>query len=162
MNSKQRIAVFSGSFDPFTNGHADLVERGLRLFDSLVIAVGYNEHKQGWISVDERVEALKEYYVNEPRIRVEAYNCLTTDFAKQVGATFILRGVRSCKDYEYEQQMALINQQLSGIETVILFANPLLATISSSMVRELAHFGHKVTEFLPKNIYYKTIQPKEL
>lgn len=155
MNKEQRTAIFPGSFDPFTKGHADLVERGLRLFDSLIIAVGYNEQKQGWIPTEERVRALKELYANDSRIMVEAYKTLTTDFAKEKNATFILRGVRSVKDYEYEQQIALVNQQLTGIETVILFANPTLGHISSSMARELDHFGHDITSFLPESLQYE-------
>ena len=140
-------AIFPGSFDPFTLGHADIVERGLRLFDHLVIAVGYNEQKQGWMPVEERLEALKALYKDEPRISIESYTTLTVDFARMVGADAILRGIRSVKDYEYELQIADVNRQLAGIETVILFANPQLASISSSVVRELAYFGHDITPY---------------
>lgn len=142
--------LFPGSFDPFTLGHADLVARALKLFDEVIIAVGINEQKTGWLPVEERVQAIKTLYKGQPRVRVATYQGLTTDFATSVGATAILRGVRSVKDYEYEMQMADVNRQLTGIETVCLFADPQLAAISSSIVRELAHFGKDISAFLPK------------
>ena len=149
-------ALFPGSFDPFTLGHADIVERGLALFEHVVIAVGYNEQKKGWIPVEERVRALRELYKDEPRVTVESYNTLTTDYARKVGATFILRGVRTHKDYEYELQMADVNRQLApDIETMVLFARPELACISSSTIRELAHFGHDFQQWLPQGINYR-------
>lgn len=143
--------LFPGSFDPFTLGHADIVKRALALFDSIIIAVGYNEHKAGWIPVDERVRTISQLYKDEPRISVESYSCLTVDFAREKGAAAILRGIRSVKDYEYELQIADVNRQLAGIETVLLFADPKLASISSSVVRELAHFGKDISEFLPQH-----------
>jgi pantetheine-phosphate adenylyltransferase len=144
-----KIVLFPGSFDPFTRGHASLVERALALFDEVVIAVGVNEQKAGWIPADQRVNALRELYKRNARVRVESYRGLTTDFAAAVGACAILRGVRSIKDFEYEMQMADINRELTGIETVCLFAEPALAAISSSVVRELAHFGKDISSFLP-------------
>lgn len=148
-------AIFPGSFDPFTQGHADIVQRGLKLFDRIVIAVGYNEQKQGWMPVEERVRALRELYKDEPRISVASYNGLTVDFAREKGAHFILRGVRTHKDYEYELQMADVNRQLaSDIETVVLFSRPELANISSSILRELAHFGRDISEWLPDGLNY--------
>lgn len=152
---KLHKAIFPGSFDPFTVGHADLVARGLDLFDSLIIAIGYNEHKQGWIPVEERVAALRKFYANEPRIQVESYQCLTIDFAKEKGAKFILRGIRSIKDYEYERDIAEMNKKLSDIETIVLFANPNLSSISSSIVRELSHFGKDIQNWLPKGLHYE-------
>lgn len=156
MNIQHKGLLFPGSFDPFTKGHADLVERGLQLFDSIVIAVGYNENKEGWIPVEERVRALKALYANEPRVTVESYTGLTIDFAKQCGAVAILRGIRSVKDYEYEMQLADMNKQLSGIETLLLFANPQYSSVSSSMVRELAHFGRDIQAFLPIGLHYSS------
>jgi pantetheine-phosphate adenylyltransferase len=144
-----KTVLFPGSFDPFTRGHASLVERALALCDEVVIAVGVNEQKAGWIPADQRVSALRELYKRNARVRVETYSGLTTDFAASVGVTAILRGVRSIKDFEYEMQMADINRELTGIETVCLFAEPALAAISSSVVRELAHFGKDITPFLP-------------
>ena len=152
---KLHKAIFPGSFDPFTIGHADLVERGLDLFDSLIIAIGYNEHKQGWIPVEERVAALRKFYTNETRIQIESYQCLTIDFAKEKGANFILRGIRSIKDYEYERDIAEMNKKLSGIETIFFFANPDLSSVSSSILRELFHFGKDIQKWLPEGLHYK-------
>ncbi len=148
-NHQSSIVLFPGSFDPFTLGHADLVARALQLFDEVIIAVGINEQKAGWHSPDERLQTLSELYKEDSRVRVETYTGLTTDFARAVGAKAILRGVRTTGDFEYEQQMADINRRLTGIETVILFARPELAAISSSVVREFAHFGKDITPFLP-------------
>ena len=148
-------AIFPGSFDPFTRGHADIVQRGLHLFDHIVIAVGCNEQKQGWIPVDERVQALRRLYKDEPRISVESYSGLTVDYAHVHGIPYILRGVRTHKDYEYELQMADVNRQLADdIETVVLFSKPELANISSSILRELVHFGRDISEWLPKGLKY--------
>ena len=141
--------LFPGSFDPFTLGHADIVKRALVLFDEVVIAVGYNEQKSGWKPVEQRVASIKKLYADEPRIKVESYTGLTVDFAKANGITAIIRGVRTTKDFEYEMQMADVNRQLTGIETILLPASPQLASLSSSLVRELAHFGHDVSAFLP-------------
>lgn len=146
---KERVAVFPGTFDPFTTGHASVVKRGLQLFDRLVIGIGYNERKSCMASVEERVCELRQLYASEPRVKVEAYADLTVDFALRHNAAFVLRGVRSLRDFEYEREMADVNRRLSGIETVVLFTEPELACISSSMVRELKHFGKDVTPFLP-------------
>ena len=144
----ERIAVFPGSFNPFTIGHADIVERGLGLFDRVIIAVGINIAKPDEAATS--VEVIKALYADEPRIEVASYSGLTVDFAAACGARFLLRGVRTVKDFEYERDMAQINAQLSGIESVILFSKPELAAISSSVVRELSHFGRDVNAFLPK------------
>lgn len=149
-------AIFPGSFDPFTLGHADIVERGLRLFDHITIAVGINEQKSGWIPVEERVRALRELYKDEPRVSVESYNGLTIDFAHEQGARFILRGLRTHKDYEYELGMADVNRKLDAhIDTVVLFTEADLANISSSVVRELAHFGRDIRPWLPTGLEYR-------
>ncbi len=146
--------LFPGSFDPFTIGHADLVERALHLFGTVVVAVGYNEHKEGWIPIEERVRALKEFYKDEPRIRIISYTGLTAEIAHALGITCILRGVRSTTDYEYELNIADVNHHLTGTETVILLAKPQLSRLSSSVVRELAHYGRDITEWLPKGLIY--------
>lgn len=143
------IALFVGSFDPFTIGHQAIVSRALPLFDRLVIGVGVNERKQTMFSPEERVDTLRQLYANEPRVSVVAYTDLTVDLARREGATFIVKGVRSMKDFEYEREQADINRRLTGIDTLLFIADPELASISSSMVRELMHFGRDVTPFLP-------------
>lgn len=148
------LVLFPGSFDPFTKGHADIVKRGLQIFDHVIIGVGFNENKTGWIPIEERVKALKDLYATEPRVTVESYSCLTVDFARQCGASAILRGIRTVSDYEYEMQLADVNRQLAGIETLLLFADPHYSSVSSSMVRELAHFGKDVQSFLPEGLHY--------
>lgn len=144
-----KIAIFPGTFDPFTVGHASIVNRGLPLFDRIVIGVGVNDNKRTLFTNEERVRAIREIYANEPRISVAAYNDLTVDLARREGASFILRGIRSVKDFEYERDIAAMNERLSGIETILLFTEPQYMSISSSVVRELLRFGKDVTEFLP-------------
>ena len=141
--------LFPGSFDPFTRGHDDIVKRALGLFDEVIIAVGYNESKKGWLPPEERVRTISKLYADEPRITVESYTGLTVDFAREHGVTAIIRGVRTTADFEYEMQMADVNRQLAGIETILLPASPQLSSISSSIVRELAHFGRDVSSLLP-------------
>lgn len=152
--------IFPGSFDPFTIGHANLVERALKLFDEVIIAVGYNEQKTGWLPVEERVRALREYYAGIPQIYIECYTGLTVDFAQSQGARFILRGVRSVKDYEYELGIADINARLADIETVVLLADPTISGISSSVVRELHLFGRDITPWLPQGLAYRIDETK--
>lgn len=149
-NKMMKKGIIVGTFDPFTVGHDSIVKRALPLFDQLVIGVGYNERKQTMYSIEERVEAIKVLYADEPKISVEAYSDLTVDFAARVGAQYIIKGVRSVKDFEYEREQADVNRQLTGIETLLLLAEPHLSSISSSVVRELKHFGKDVTSFLPK------------
>ncbi len=141
--------LFPGSFDPFTLGHADVVKRALGIFDEIVIAVGYNENKTGWMPVEERVNSIRKLYADEPCVIVESYTGLTVDYAKERGITTIIRGVRTTADFEFEMQLADVNRQLTGIETVLLPASPQLASLTSSVVRELAHFGRDISPFLP-------------
>ena len=130
-----------GSFDPFTIGHDSVVRRAVKLFDRLVIGVGVNESKRYMLSAEERVEAIRRLYSGDERISVEQYSDLTVDFARRMGAEFIVKGVRSVKDFEFERDQADINRRLTGIETVLLYAEPGMDCISSSVVRELTHFG---------------------
>lgn len=143
--------IFPGSFDPFTKGHESVARRGLELCDEMVIAVGYNGLKRnsGLFSVNQRVKMISEFYKNEPRISVIAYDTLTTDIACQLKCTHILRGVRTVIDFEYERQLADVNRHLTGIETILLFNEPAMAHITSTTVRELLAFGKDVKDFLP-------------
>ena len=144
-----RIAIFPGSFDPFTIGHASIVRRGLEMFDKIVIGVGYNTNKSSFLSPEVRVETIQKVYASESRVSVVAYSGLTADLARREGAGFVLRGIRSVKDFEYERDIASINHRLSGVETVLLFTEPQYADISSTIMRELLAFGKDVSAFLP-------------
>ncbi len=146
---KMRTGVFVGSFDPFTIGHDAIVRRALPLFDRIVIGVGVNERKQYMQSLQDRIAAIKNVYVAESRIEVRQYSDLTVDFAHREGAQFIIKGVRSIKDFEYEREQADINRRIGGIETLLLYSEPEFESVSSSMVRELIHFGKDVDMFLP-------------
>lgn len=143
--------LFAGSFDPFTLGHASLVERALPLCSSLVIAIGVNSAKGAApVNVDERLETIRRLYADEPKVSVVTYSGLTVDAAAREGADALLRGVRSVADFEYERNLADVNRRIAGIETILLFATPELSAVSSSVVRELAAYGHPVSDFLPK------------
>ena len=151
----KRIALFPGTFDPFTIGHQSLVSRGLALVDEIIISIGINDKKQTYFSLEKRVEAIRSLYKDEPRVKVMSYDSLTVDFAKEVGASFIMRGIRTVNDFEYEKSIADVNRKLSGIETFILFTEPEHTHISSSIVRELLRYGKDISLFVPKgtNLY---------
>lgn len=143
-------AIFVGSFDPYTIGHDNILRRALPMFDRVVIGVGVNESKKYMFSSEVRVAAIASLYADEPKVEVKAYSDLTVDFARREDAQYIIKGVRSIKDFEYEREQADINRRLTGIDTVLLFSEPQLQHVSSSMVRELMHFGRDVAEFIPK------------
>ena len=146
-----RTGVFVGTFDPFTIGHDSIVRRALPLFDRLVIGVvGDNVHKPGMSPAEDRMKAIRELYQDLPAIEVKTYFGLAMDFAREQGAQFIVKGVRSVSDFEYEQWQADFNRRLGGIETILLYCEPELASVSSSALRELSHFGVDVSQFLPK------------
>ncbi|MBR6691725.1 MAG: pantetheine-phosphate adenylyltransferase [Bacteroidaceae bacterium] len=144
-----RTALFAGTFDPYTKGHHSIVQRALPLFDEVVVAVGRNMGKRCMLSVEERVAAIEKLYAGENRVRVCAYDGLTMDFAREVGATVLLRGVRSVKDFEYEREIADVNRKVGGIDTFLLVSEPEYASVSSSVVRELLEYGKDVTPLLP-------------
>nr|WP_288281644.1 pantetheine-phosphate adenylyltransferase [uncultured Prevotella sp.] len=147
-----KTGIFVGTFNPFTVGHDSIVTRALPLFDKLVIGVvGDHVQKPGIPPAAERIEAIRALYADEPRIEVKAYFGLAVDFARSEGARFIVKGVRSVKDFEYEREQADINRQLTNgeVETILLYSEPQYASVSSSMVRELQHFGVDVSSYLP-------------
>ena len=146
---EQRIAIFPGSFDPFTVGHHSIVMRALPLFDKIVVAIGTNAAKYAMMSESRRVEALRELYADNEKIEVISYEGLTVDAAKMWGAKFILRGVRMIQDFEYEKNLAEVNRSISGLETVLLYTLPEFGHISSSIVRELIRYGRDVSSLLP-------------
>ena len=144
-----KTGIFVGSFDPYTTGHDAIVRRALPLFDRIVIGVGVNERKKYMYSAEVRLRRIEALYAAEPRVEAKAYNDLTIDFARREGAQFIIKGVRSIKDFEYEREQADINRKIGGLDTVLLYAEPQFESVSSSMVRELMHFGKDASEFLP-------------
>ena len=147
--SNSKIALFPGSFDPYTVGHHDILCRALPLFDKIVITIGINRNKKPYFPLEERLGALKELYKGNDKIEITTYSTLTTDLAKTIGAQYIIRGVRNIADYEYELTIADVNRKLDGIETILFFSKPELSHISSSIVRELHSFGRDITEYLP-------------
>lgn len=150
---RESIVIFPGSFDPFTRGHAAVVDEALRLFDKVIIGVGDNISKRGLLTIEQRVALIEECYAANPRVEVKTYSSLTGDFALKCGAKAIVRGVRSCADFEYEQNMATMNRHLfPSLSTIILSTPVELSHISSSAVRELLAFGRSVDEFMPEGI----------
>lgn len=143
-------ALFPGSFNPFTLGHLSIVERASRIFDKIIIAVGVNIAKTSASEAAVRLEEIENAVCGIPNVSVITYNGLTTEICKKTGATVIIRGLRNSSDFNYEQQLAEVNRRISGIETLFINSTPELACISSSMVRELAHYGVDITEFIPK------------
>ncbi|MBQ9138311.1 MAG: pantetheine-phosphate adenylyltransferase [Alistipes sp.] len=148
-----RIALFPGSFDPFTRGHESLVEGALRLFDKVVIAVGENISKRGLLSTEQRIRLIRDRYKDDSRIEVRSYSCLTGDFARQCGAVAMIRGIRNTTDFNFERSIEATNRRLfPEITTVMLVTPDEYAHISSSIVRELMSFNHDVSEFMPEGI----------
>ena len=144
-----KTALFAGSFNPYTRGHHTIVQRALAIFDRVVVAIGCNMGKEGAVDTAERRKAIEKVYADEPRVQVAVYSGLTMDYARSIGATALLRGVRSVKDFEYERDLADVNMRMGGIETVILMSSPENAAISSSLVRELMAYGKDVKDLLP-------------
>ena len=147
-----RRAIFPGTFDPFTIGHASVVSRTLTFMDEIVIGIGVNENKNSYFPTEKRVEMIQNLYKDNPKIKVVAYDCLTIDFALQVDARFIVRGIRTVKDFEYEETIADINRKLSGIETILLFTEPELTCVSSTIVRELLTYNKDISQFIPEGM----------
>ncbi|WP_321439057.1 pantetheine-phosphate adenylyltransferase [uncultured Bacteroides sp.] len=145
-------AIFPGTFDPFTIGHFSVVKRALTFMDEIVIGIGINENKKTYFPIEKRVEMIRNLYRDEPGIKVQPYDCLTIDFAKAVDAKFIVRGIRTVKDFEYEETIADVNRQLAGIETILLFTEPELTCVSSTIVRELLHYNKDISRFIPEGL----------
>ena len=146
----KRVALYPGTFDPFTIGHLSIVERGLQLFDEIIIAIGVNEAKKNHTTIQQRIEHIKRVTSKMQGVRVISYGNLTVEAAKEHGANFILRGVRTVADYEYERNLAYANRNLTGIETVLLYTLPELSYISSTLVRDLQRHGYDVSPYVPQ------------
>jgi pantetheine-phosphate adenylyltransferase len=146
--SKQvrRIAVFPGQFDPITNGHLDVIKRGVSLFDEMVVAVGINPEKKGFFTLSERVSMIRQLLSGVPNIRVEKFTGLTVDFVKKMKATAILRGIRDVSDLRYEFQLALANRAVGGVETVFIMTGDQYALTSSSLIRQVVSLGGDVRQ----------------
>ncbi|MCU0449330.1 MAG: pantetheine-phosphate adenylyltransferase [Bernardetiaceae bacterium] len=149
----KRIALFPGSFDPFTKGHEDIVRRGSRFFDEIVIGIGHNSQKQRFFSLELMLACINTTFTNTPNVRVEVFQGLTASFAEKVGANFLLRGLRNTTDFEYENTIAQVNSNLvEGLETVLLITTPRHAYISSTIVRDIYRYGGNVDKYLPYNL----------
>ena len=153
MQRKPVRAIFPGSFDPITNGHMDVVERGLNLFDELIIAVGKSPVKNPLFTPDERVEMIAEIIKDKPRLSVESFDGLTVEYAKLREGDVILRGLRSLTDMHYELQMAMTNRAVAGVETVFIMTSEKFGFTSSSMIRQVATLGGDISALVPTNVY---------
>jgi pantetheine-phosphate adenylyltransferase len=149
--TQKKIALFPGSFDPFTKGHEDIVLRGLRIFDEIIISIGYNREKSSrYFAIDRMVKYIEQTFQKYPAIRVVTYAELTAGFARKNGANYLLRGIRNTTDFEYENSISQINRKLfQELESVFLITSPQFAWISSSIIREVHGYGGDVSEFLP-------------
>jgi pantetheine-phosphate adenylyltransferase len=158
-----KIAVFPGQFDPITNGHLDVIRRGVGLFDELIVAVGINPEKREMFSIEERVDMIRQLTRDLPRVRVEQYTGLTVDFVRQSGATVILRGIRDVSDLRYEFQLALANRAVGDVETVFIMTGDQYALTSSSLIRQVVSLGgdvNKLGSILPE-LVVKRLQMKQ-
>ena len=155
-------AIFPGSFDPITLGHYDIIQRGISLFDELIIAIGENAEKTYMFDLEQRMHFIKEAFRDEPRIRVQKYSGLTVDFCREVKADFILRGLRNPADFEFEKAIAHTNRKLSEIETVFLLTSSGKSYISSSIVRDVIRNGGDYTALVPETVRFERIPGKKL
>ena len=143
-------AVFPGSFDPFTKGHANIIERTLNLFDEIVIAIGINSKKQYLFPLENRIQSISNFYQNEPKISVKTYEGLTVNFCQHIGAKYLVRGLRTSSDFYYERTIALMNKSIDKqLETVFIISAPELSAISSTVVREIYNHKGDISQFIP-------------
>lgn len=149
-------AIFPGSFDPITNGHVDIIERSLPLFDEIIIAIGINAKKKYMFSLEERKKFIEQTFKIQDKIKVTTYEGLTVSFCNKVEADFIIRGLRNPADFEFEKTITQVNRRLSDIETVFLLTSPENAFISSSIVREVIHFEGDYRSMVPEAVRLKT------
>lgn len=152
----KRIAIFPGSFDPITKGHESVVLRALPLFDEIIVAIGENTSKKEYFPLEQRLEWIRKAFENNPKVKVESFSSLLVDYCREKGAKYVVRGLRNSIDFQYERNIALINQELySDLETIFMLTKPEDTAISSSFVREILSFGGDVTKFIPSSIQIK-------
>jgi len=144
----KRVAVFPGSFDPFTKGHQDIVKRFLPLFDEIIVAIGVNQNKKSFYSLESRKKHILSIFKGEGKVSVVDFSSLTVDLCKEKGAQYLIRGIRNASDADYEQAIAQMNAKLSDVETIFLMSAPDLAPISSSIVREIKKNNGDITQFV--------------
>ncbi|MDA9881927.1 MAG: pantetheine-phosphate adenylyltransferase [Crocinitomicaceae bacterium] len=144
----RKIGVFPGSFDPFTKGHEVIVNKGIDLFDEIVIGIGVNSAKNYMYNIDNRIKHISSLFESNPNIKVEAFRSLTVDFCKEIGANTIIRGLRDAKDFQYEKSIAHMNKEIAGIETVFFLTDQKYAAINSSIVREIHKNGGPIDAFV--------------
>jgi pantetheine-phosphate adenylyltransferase len=153
MSDKFVRAIFPGSFDPITNGHLDVINRGMKLFDELIVAVGRSPLKDQLFSPEQRVEMIAELVKNLPGVSVEGFDGLTVEYARQKKANVILRGLRSLTDVNYEFELAMTNRSVTGIETIFVMTTEQYGFISSTLVRQVASLGGDISNLVPENVY---------
>tara|TARA_B100000902_G_scaffold33428_1_gene40080 strand:+ start:3574 stop:4044 length:471 start_codon:yes stop_codon:yes gene_type:complete len=155
---KNRIAVFPGSFSPFTLGHKSIIDKTLPLFDEIIISIGINTKKEEYININKRIECINDIYNEIDKVKVVKYTGLTIDHCRKTGANFIIRGIRNSNDYLYERDICITNKKLNDeIETIFIISDPELSHISSSIVREIMNNAGDLSEFVPKEIITKLI-----
>ena len=153
-----RKAIFPGTFDPFTNGHLDIVNRGLKFFDEVVVVIGINSDKKYLFTLEQRTAWLEELFANNPRVTVVHYEGLTATFAHSIGAEFILRGLRTTQDFTYEQQIAYVNEDLNDhVQSVFVMSDQKNSSVSSTIVRDLIRFKGNFKKYIPENMYDRII-----
>jgi pantetheine-phosphate adenylyltransferase len=146
----QKVAVFPGSFDPFTKGHENIISRALPLFDKIIIAIGHNSEKKSFFTLEQRLQMIGKLYEFEPRIDIDLYEGLTVAYCKKVGSRYLLRGLRTAADFEYERAIAQINKKMyPEVETVFLLAVPEFTPVNSTIIREILKYGGDASQFLP-------------
>ncbi len=149
----ERIAIFPGSFDPITNGHVDIIQRALPLFDKIIISVGSNSEKKYFFNLEERIQWIKKVFIKNPKIEVKSYNKLTVEFAKDSNARFLIRGLRNSSDFEFEKTMAHANSELNpSIESVFLLTKPKYSFITSTVVRDTIRNDGDYRKFVPNQV----------
>jgi pantetheine-phosphate adenylyltransferase len=150
---KMKIALFPGSFDPITIAHVDILKRALPLFDRIIVGIGLNSSKQNFLSAEKREEMVRTIFVNNPNVDVQLYEGLTVDFCRKINAKYMVRGIRSASDFEYERAIAQINQtMMPEVETILLLSKPEYSAISSTIVRDILRNRGDVSPFVPKEV----------